>query len=39
MMADETHEVVQNEAMIRNMIKDKQSLLELYTWFVKTVAA
>ncbi len=36
-MADETHEVVPNEAMIQNVIKDKQSLLEQYTWFVKTV--
>jgi hypothetical protein len=36
-MVDETHEVVPNEAMIRNVIKDKQSLPEQYTWFIKTV--
>ena len=36
-MADETREVVPNEATIRNVIKDKRSLPEQYTWFVKTV--
>jgi hypothetical protein len=30
MMVDETHEVVPNEAMIQNMIKDKRSLPEQY---------
>jgi hypothetical protein len=37
MMVDETREVVPDEAMIRNVIKDKQSLPEQYTWFIKTV--
>jgi hypothetical protein len=37
MMADETREVIPDEAMIRKVIKDKRSLPKEYTWFVKTV--
>jgi hypothetical protein len=37
MMADETREVIPDEATIRKVIKDKQSSPKEYTWFVKTV--
>jgi hypothetical protein len=37
MVTEETREVIPNKAMICNVIKDKQSPLEQYTWFVKTV--
>jgi hypothetical protein len=37
MMADETREVIPDEATIRKVIKDKRSLPKEYTWFMKTV--
>jgi hypothetical protein len=37
MMADETREVIPDEATIRKVIKDKRSSPKEYTWFVKTV--
>jgi hypothetical protein len=37
MMADETCEVIPDEAMIQKVIKNKQSSPKEYTWFVKTV--
>jgi hypothetical protein len=37
MVIDETCEVIPNEDTICNVIKDKQSLPEHYTWLVKTV--
>jgi hypothetical protein len=37
MMVDETCKVIPDKAMIRKVIKDKQSLPKEYTWFVKIV--
>jgi hypothetical protein len=37
MMADETCEVIPDEATIQKVIKDKRSLPKEHTWFVKTV--
>jgi hypothetical protein len=37
MTADETRKVIPDKAMIRKVIKDKQSLPKEYTWFMKTV--
>ena len=36
-MADETCEVIPDEATIRKVIKDKRSSPKEYTWFMKTV--